>query len=78
MALWLLCTGEDKADMGHVVEAATVPPVDPNMPGMSLYRSPSKIMPELPSHTPHKAGQLHYPVWLLQKRNTNRMMFLGL
>ncbi|CAL5228044.1 g11108 [Coccomyxa viridis] len=49
-------TGEDKADMGHVVEAATIPPVSPNMQGMSLYRSPSKIMPSLPSHTPHKAA----------------------
>ena len=46
--------------MGHVVEAATVPPVSPNMQGISLYRSPSKIMPSLPSHTPHKAGQ-HAP-----------------
>lgn len=48
--------------MGHVVEAATVPPVSPNMQGMSLYRSPSKIMPSLPSHTPHKAGQPARPV----------------
>ena len=40
-----------------MVEAATVPPVAPNMQGLSLYRSPSKIMPSLPSHTPHKAGQ---------------------
>ncbi|CAK0771570.1 hypothetical protein CVIRNUC_003873 [Coccomyxa viridis] len=45
-----------KADEGHVVEAATVPPVAPNMQGLSLYRSPSKIMPSLPSHTPHKAA----------------------
>ena len=48
--------------MGHVVEAATVPPVSPNMQGMSLYRSPSKIMPSLPSHTPHKAGQAARPL----------------
>ena len=39
------------------MEAATVPPVALNMQGLSLYRSPSKIMPSLPSHTPHKAGQ---------------------
>ena len=44
--------------MGHVVEAATVPPVSPNMQGMSLYRSPSKIMPSLPSHTPTKQVSL--------------------
>lgn len=40
-----------------MVESATVPPVDSNMPGLSLYRSPSKMMPSLPSHTPHKAGR---------------------
>lgn len=49
--------GDRKADEGHVVEAATVLPVSPSMQGLALYRSPSKIMPSLPSHTPHKAGQ---------------------
>ena len=39
------------------MESATVPPVNPNMQGLDLYRSPSKIMPSLPSSTPHKAGQ---------------------